>query len=454
MKLKIDLSKLRNHKMSFKSPKLLNLLNSLKSSKTANKLSNLSKKLKLKPSKSSKLSLSKRDFILVGLLVLGLEGYGLYSMFLSPKWIAYSSVKTHFVAQQLLVTNLEKDMAKKDQYLENLKLLDYKLRGLTREIPAEIPQEEIVLTLNKLAKTRELELGGIVFSTISTMSKQDFTAGKTSSATTKEATGNTPASTPNDTTKTTIVAPKVMGSMVLTENVDIAFSGSYGALYNFISDLEKSERKIMVKEVSMTRGAGSILKGTLKVQYVGYTNPEGESTYSLETPPVKGKVSPFLAFLGFEDNAAASSSSLSNAGPGPALVKTLDPNFYLLLNTYDDNAPKIIMGDYAKNGTELYSNTNDKVQGKISISGNLDKMTYSYSLGSSTKTKDAKLLLDGGKLRLDVISQQRKNDTDKVSITLDIDNKTDYPLEINVINDDKNAPRFNVGNKSGSVVVK
>ena len=450
MKLKIDLSKLRNHKLSLTSTKSsLEWLNSLKSSKISTKISSLFTKLKPRPSKSSKLSLSKRDFVLLGLLVLGLEGYGLFTMFLSPKWLAYSSLHTHYVAQQLIATNLEKDIAKKDQYLENLKLLDYKLSMLTLAIPAEIPQEEIVLTLNKLAKTRELEIGGISFSTISTVSKQDFTAGKTSSTTTQDAAGNTATSTAND-TKNTKAAPKAVGSMVLTENVDIAFSGGYGALYNFISDLEKSDRKIIVRDVSMTRGAGSVLKGALKIQYVGYTNPEDQSTYSLETPAVKGKTSPFLAFLGFEDKAAASAV----VTPGPAAVKTYEPNFYLLLNTYDDNAPKIIMGDYAKNGTEIYSNTNDKVQGKISISGNLDKMTYSYSMGSSTQKKDAKLIMAGGKLRLDVISQQRKNDTDKVSITLDIENKTDYPLEIDVINDDKNVPRFIVGNKSGSVLVK
>ena len=465
MNLKVDLSKLKNINLSLKSPKSPK---SYKFPKLPKKMLSFLQKLKFKRPKSPSLSLSKRDSILIGLLVLGLEGYGVYNLLLSPKWQVYSSLQIRYAAEQRIATNFEKDMAQKSQYLENLKLLDYKQSVLTREIPAEIPQEEIVLTLNKLAKARELELGGISLSNISTVSKQDFAAGKTSSAQPQNASKvNTPTSVSNDinasqgttststpkVSKTSQAKPKLVGNMVLVEDVDLTFSGNYGALYNFISDLEKSERKIIVKEVSMTRGNGNLLKGALKVQYVGYITPEDESTYSLDTPPVSGKTSPFLAYPGFEDKVAASLQG-STPASGPAPVKTYNPNFYLLLNTYDDNAPKIIVGDYTKDGTELYSNTNASVRGKLSISGSQDSMTYSYSLGGTAQSKTAKLLIDGGKLRLEVISQPRKNEQDKVSLMLDVDNKTDYPLEITVINDDKQAPRFSLGTQLGSVTVK
>ena len=449
MKLKVDLSKLKNLVLSLKKFKTLKF-------KRPKKMPSFLQKVKIKRSKSSSLSLSKRDFILLGLLILGLEGYGLYHMLLSPKWQAYSSLQTRYAAEQIIATNFEKDMAQKNQYLENLKLLEYKLSVLTQEIPTEIPQEEIVLMLNKLAKDKKLDIGGISFSTISTVSKQDFAAGKTSSAQPQNASKvNAPTSVAND-SKTSQPKAKLVGNMVLVEDVDIIFSGSYGALYNFISDLEKSVRKIIVKDVSMVRGDSSLVKGTLKVQYVGYITPEDKSTYSLETPAVSGKDSPFLAYPGFVDKVVSSAIPTpgSASGPAPDPVKTYNPNFYLLLNTYDDNAPKIIMGDSAKNGTELYSNTNASVKGKLTISGNQDNMTYSYSLGGATQTKKAKLMIDGGKLQLEVISKARENEQDMVSLTLDVDNKTNYPLEITVLNDDKQAPRFSLGTRLGSVNVK
>jgi len=464
MKRKIDLSKLKNLGLLFKKFKTL---------KSLKKMPSFLQKVKIKRSKSSSLSLSKRDFTLLGLLVLGLEGYGLYHMFLSPKWQAYSSLQTRYAADQIIAKNFEKDMAQKNQYDENLKLLDYKLGVLKQEIPTEIPQEEIVLTLNKLSKANKLDIGGIAFSTISTVSKQDFAAGKTSSAQpqnvgkvntptsvandSKASQGTTSTSTANE-SKTNQTKPKLAGNMVLVEDVDLTFSGNYGALYNFVSDLEKSERKIIVKDVNMIRVDANLLKGTLKIQYVGYLTPEDKSTYSLDTPALSGKASPFLAYLGFADKVSASPVSIpesaSSPSSGPAPVKTYNPNFYILLNSYDDNAPKIIMGDYTKNGTELYNNNNASIRGKLSISGNQDNMTYSYSLGGTTQTKNAKLFIDEGKLRLEVISRGSKSEQDKVSLTLDVDNKTDYPLEINVINDNKQAPRFSLGTQLGSVTVK
>lgn len=467
MNLKVDLSKLKNLTTSSNSFKYFK---SLKSSK---KISNFLQKIKkIKPSKSLSLSLSKRDFILVSLLVLGLEGYGLYNIFLSSKWQAYRNLQVRYVGDQTIATNFAKDMARKNQYLENLKLLDFKLSELTGEIPSEIHQEEILISLNKIAKASKLGIGGIAFSPISSVSKQDFAAGKISSNQSQKGKVITPSNVRNNadnsqgTTSTSSAKDskakqakqKLVGNLILVDEVSISFSGNYGSLYNFVSALEQSDQRIIVKEVSMVRGDASLLKGTLKIQYVGYTMPEDKSTYTLDTPPVNGKDSPFQAYPGFVDKVAVSAGSAgslsSSIDQGPAPVKTYNANFYLLISTYDDNGPKIIMGDYTKNGTELYSNLNASVRGKLSISGNQDNMTYTYSLGGASQTKTAKLMLDGGKLRLKVIAHVRKNEQDKVSMILDVDNKTDYPLEINIVNDDKQNPRFSLGTQLGSVMVK
>lgn len=448
MKLNVDLSKLKNSAPKLKSRK-----------PSKRNIPKLMQKLKIKRSKSSSLSLSKKDFVLLSALIIGLEGYGLYTLLLSPKWQEYSNLKTGYGAKEVIAANFEKDMAKKDQYVENLNLLDYKYRALTKVVPYEIPQEEILLVLNKLAKDRELHLNGLSLSTISYVSKQDYEAGKTSSEPQEERkvvttsnvdtvkdSGHASAGTDE---KKIPARPNLSTDMVIVENVDISFSGSYGALHNFLGDLEQSERKIIVKELSTVRGEGNILRGSLKVQYVGYVTPEDVSTYTLDTPKTGDKTNPFLPYPGF----LAEVTSPAAAVQGPAPQKAYSPNFYLLLNTYDDNAPKVIMGDYSRNGTELYNNSNDVAKGKLTVSGSPENLTYSYSLGGRVETKTARLIIDEGKLRLEVISQPRKGDQDKVGLTLDVENKTDYPLEIKVINDDAQAPRFKLGTQAGSVAI-
>jgi|GEM_PF-2519924 hypothetical protein len=461
MKFKLDLSKLRNPNFSFKKYKTL---------KMPRRMQDYLKKAKAKGQRSNlpSLSLSKRDFMLLGLLLLGLEGYGLYHYFISSEWQKYSDLHKHYTEEETIAKNFARDIAQESKYLENQQLLEYKLNGLTQEIPTEILQEEIIITLNKLAKDRELEIDGIQLSPIFAVSKQDFAAGKTSDQTKDADNTNTPknvdknikessqGSSSTDTAnknQNVKAAPKVTGNMILVEELDISFSGSYGALYNFLSDLEQSQRKIIVKEITMTRAGSDSLKGELKIQYVSYTMPEEKSMYSLDIPPIGGKPSPFQAYQGFADNAATSTSTTAASGQGPSLVKTYNPNFYLLLSTYDDNAPKIIMGDYTKNGTEIYSNVNAPVRGKLAISGNQDNMTYSYSLGGTTQTKNAKLMITDGKLQLEVVSHNRKNEQDKVGLILDVDNKTNYPLEIKVVSDDQQSPRFSLGTQLGSVNV-
>lgn len=472
MKLKVDLSKFKNFGSSADLLNSSKVFRSISSSKSFKKILSYFKTINKKPSKSLKLGVSKRDFILLSILILGLEVYGIYNLFLSSKLQVYNKLKTRYAGDQTIAENFEKDMTQKSKYLDNLKLLDFKLSELSKELPLEIAQEDIVVFLNNLANASKLNIDGLIFSPISTVTKQDFAAGKISS---NEATNKgkvtTPSSVRNDINNSKSAASstnkgsiangskiKPASNMVLVEDVDIAFMGNYGALYNFINSLEQSDQRIIVQEVGMVRGNGGLLKGELKIRYVGYTDAENVDVHTLVIPSISGKTSPFLPYPGFADLASVSSIPASASNPiqaqDSAPVKAYNPDFFILINTYDDSAPKIIMRDYIKNGSEIYSNINANVRAKLTISGDQDSMTYSYSLGGTTENKTAKLLLEGGKIQLDVISKARKNEQDKVGLTLDVDNKTNYPLEITVENDDKQAPRFSLGTQSGNVTVK
>lgn len=433
----------------------------LKLDLSSNKKLNLFRGKMLNPFKKKKLNLkgkhltlSKREFILLGLLIFILEGYVLAHYLIIPKLQQLSSERTHYRGQQTLLINLNKDMANKNQFDEQLKLLDYKLNTLKAELPPNLTQEDIILNVNKYAGERQLMIKGITFTNVSMLSKQDFAAGKTPSAQSQN-NGNNSAAAPTPPANNSNTAPQNSSGMVLVDDINIYFSGSYGALYNFISDLEKSERRILVKGITITKGDNNVLTGELAVEYLGYKGQDDNGNYQMEAPAINGKFDIFAAFGG-TNNAATPSPSPSpapTASAAPVKASNPNPNFYLILNTYDDNAPKVIMGDYTKDGTELYSNTNDKVKGKLTVSGSLGHFSYAYALGTMTQSKEGNLILDGGKLRLDVISQHRKNAGDKVSLGLVIENKTDYPLVVNIINDDKNTPRFNLVNKSGNVTV-
>lgn len=416
---------------------------------------------KVKP-KRRKLNLSNREFILVAALIIVVEIYVLAHYWIIPKWQKINAQNVHYHSQQMVLNNLIKDMENKDTFDEELKLLDYKLNTLKEELPANLVQEDILLNVNKVAGDRKLTIKGITFTNVATVSKQDFAAGKTTSASAQN-TGNnnaaSPAPAPAPTPASTSPAPASPSpnsgnsaapnapGMILVDDINISFAGSYESLYNFISDLEKSNRRILIKGITIAKGDNNTLTGELAVEYLGYKDPDDQGNYQMETPQIKGKFNIFAAFSGAANAAPAAPAS------SPAPAKTSPPSFYLILNTYDDNAPKVIIGDFTKDGTELYSNTNDTINGKLTVSGGEGHFSYTYALGKTSQSKQENLLLDGGKLRLDVISQHHKNSEDKVGIDFAIENKTDYPLVVNVINDDKDNPRFKMTNSSGSVTV-
>jgi hypothetical protein len=132
----------------------------------------------------------------------------------------------------------------------------------------------------------------------------------------------------------------------------------------------------------------------------------------------------------------------------------IQPNFYMLINTYLDNAPKVILGEYPNAETEIYANTNTTVKCSLLLSGSGSKFTYSFTVGNTTRKGAKGLTSADGIIRLDVISQPLKDSKDKVAVILDVDNRTNARLEIAVRNDDAVSPRFKLGKKTGEVIIK
>jgi len=131
----------------------------------------------------------------------------------------------------------------------------------------------------------------------------------------------------------------------------------------------------------------------------------------------------------------------------------IDPDFYIVLKASSSNETKVSYGVYPRVETELRSNVNNAIRAKLTISGDEDQFEYVYSLASYQKSEKRKLPATGGTIRLKILSCQRIGDNDNVSILLDIDNNTDMPFEIVVVNDDVLSPRFHIGLTKGNVNV-
>lgn len=378
---------------------------------------------------------SKREYILFVLLLLILEGYLLFTYLLTPMWQQYSADLTKVKSSDSVSAKLQTDYDKKAEYDSKLQEVNGKLDGLMLQIPSFVSQEEVIKIIDQYSTEKMLSIQLISFDTESAASADGFIqAGSTASTQDVQQQANTPASQ----------QATASGPVVVTQQISIGFSGNYSSIYGFIDALEKNVRKVYVNEISLSKSDSSVINGTMKLSFISYLEDSGNKPFIMDTQEIKGRLDLFKPYSGY----AAGGSEIVNTQPQSGR------DFYMIINTYLDNAQKIILGEYPKTETEIYSNSNGIVNSKLVLKGNNSKYTYSYSIGDSIKAGQGEITVVNGAIRLDVVSKPRKSGDDKVAVVLDVDNQTGVPLEITVSNDDKALPRFRLGNKTGEVKLK
>ncbi len=377
--------------------------------------------------------LNKSEFyMLLGLICIVFAVAGAnYLVF--PQWDKFRENTNTLGELRVKCQQMEIEFSKTDALKKQEAELSEKLTAEQLRLPGYISQEESVLELNDLSAKTSLTLNSIAYDAQQKQDAQTFMAAAESGGEAPK----TPEAKPENKDAPDPAAEKDPFN-VLSRAVRVSFSGSYESVYGFMGRVEKMNRRIFFKDLTMVRDTEGLLSGSLTMQYLGGTfGSEAGEPYKIDTPNTSGKLNPFTPYTGYMNGEAVVAAS------------TVSPDFYMILNTYDDNASKIILGKYPKAETELYFNRNAPVSGSLTIGKSGSSYSYSYSIGSDRYAGSFKD--DSTGLSLNVISKPRKSAGDKASITLDVKNTTGAPLKIKVENDDLSKPRFILGKTSGDV---
>ena len=235
------------------------------------------------------------------------------------------------------------------------------------------------------------------------------------------------------------------------QSVQVSFRSEFHTVGEFIKQFETDIRKVRIKSLSISRVQEGDLKNVLNLEYAALS-PDAETLYpGLYVPGVTdggaGKDSLFRKYAGYVEEGADPTILLLSEDDD------VDPDFYIVLKASSSNETKISYGVYPRVETELRSNVNNAARVKLTIDGDANQFNYVYELASYQKSETRKLEASGGKLRLKVLSCPRAGDDDKVQILLDVENNTELPLEVTVVNDDVLAPRFHEGIMKGTVKI-
>lgn len=368
---------------------------------------------------------SKSEFILLcGLLFIAVVALMLnYLVF--PAYNKYTESKNGYDLQFTLLDGLKREYGSLEAYRENENELKEKLYKLHDVIPENYAQEDIIAELNKAASQSGLRLTGISFSGAVTEQKSEFLTGLYARS----------ASSSGGTAENGAAADA--SGMITYERITLEFTGSFFSYQAFLSSFEISERKVYFRDVSMTADEESILSGSMTMLVFGVGVPAEEYPgYEYDAPEAPGAENPFAPY---ENYISAEEINAAEA----------TPDFFMILNTYDDNNRKIQMGKYPISAAQIASDLNGNAAAKLNLSGTGGEYRYTYSLDgeqySGTFSSAA------GDIRLSVLSRDRKNAEDLVGVTLDVENNTDKTLVITVKNDDAGNPRFILGATTGSV---
>lgn len=377
--------------------------------------------MRLKPQRG----LTAREFILLALLIIAIEGYFIISYILVPAYDSYVSASEDLKMREDVLTELKRDFVRKSAMEEEIKKAEEKLAVIQEQLPPYVSQEEVIFFLEDVSYLSGLTIQSIAFHD-------------------------------TDELPLTVLPPEGTGEKVYTgaaptpviveQKIGINFMGNYQQLYDFLDNVESSFRKVCMKSMTMQKNNEGLLNGVLTLSFTSYWDDhEGRKPYVMVPTPTPGKASLFDEYTGYSIGAQA---------PVEVQRPAAKPDFYITLNSYLNNSAKIFMMNYYKSGSEAIEDKNEIVNARMTLNEVNGQYTFSYSLGAYDIVEDSPTEIKDGKIRMEVLVQPRQSDQDRVGLVLDITNNTSVPFEITVKGDDPSNPRFITGQTSGSVVVR
>lgn len=369
--------------------------------------------------------LTAREFVLLSVLVIAIEGYFFINYLLTPAYEKYTSTVIDLEGREEVLTELKMDYMRKNAMEKEIKAAEEKLAVIQVQLPPYVSQEEAIFCLDDFSDRSGLDIQSISFLGADELPLSVLPAVGTEE---KVYTGAAPA------------------PVVVEQQVSINFMGTYQHLYDFLDYVESSYRKIALKSITMQKNNDGTLNGVMTLSFISYWDEfEGRRPYVMTPASTSGKAGLFDEYAGYSASGQARSAAVKPAAK---------PDFYITLNSYLNNSAKIFMMNYYNSGSEAIEDKNEIVAARLTLNETDGKYTYSYKLGSYEIVEEDPTEIKDGRIRMEVLVQERRSDQDRVGLILDIENNTGVPFEITVKGDDPSNPRFITGKTTGNVVVK
>ena len=115
--------------------------------------------MRLKPQRG----LTAREFILLALLIIAIEGYFILSYILVPAYDSYVSASEDLKMREDVLTELKRDFVRRRAMEEEIKKAEEKLAVIQEQLPPYVSQEEVIFFLEDVSHLSGLTVQSIAF---------------------------------------------------------------------------------------------------------------------------------------------------------------------------------------------------------------------------------------------------------------------------------------------------
>ncbi len=230
-----------------------------------------------------------------------------------------------------------------------------------------------------------------------------------------------------------------------------SFEASYENWKDTIEYLNNNESKCTIETMSVTYDkVEDIVSGTLTLSMYDITGSKREFPRAILKNVAIGTPNIFYSSTFYP------AMTLDKA-TGANIINNYD--LYIILNSSASDMDSIVMGQAndALNKKVLSTTDNSVVSAYVYVTGTDGNYKVSYKLGNVTYPETDYLSGDtlncGETLDMLIISSKRSSDDDKSGVKLNVVNESDKELNIKVLNEDNDNPRFAIESTTGGVNV-
>lgn len=230
-------------------------------------------------------------------------------------------------------------------------------------------------------------------------------------------------------------------------SVSLTYKGTYSQLKSFIQKIERSNKKIVITNCSITTDSDDKVSGSMNLEFYAIPNIGDMKSYyeNWDLDSESGKEIPF-------------NSMNAPVGYKGSFETNIESDFVIAVKPKASDIPTVTIGKSEDTkGTTYIEADNSGIESiEIELKNDGDKYYYSYKTSTKSypglnKVEEFTPIEDV--INVNISSQERLNSDDKSGIKLTVKNNTDKKISINVIDDDKERPRVSISGIGSNISV-